>query len=338
VDSITQFVLGASIGEAVLGKKIGNKAILWGGLAGTIPDLDVLTGPFLDTVEKVSFHRSISHSIFLFIFLSPVLGYLISKLTRQKNTTFFEWSSLFFWGFLTHALLDCFTTWGTQLFWPHTERIAWKTIFVIDPVYTLPFILGLILIWKNKTDHKKRKRINIKILLFTSFYLTFTVGNKLYFNYKFEEIAKESVNQNEEILRIDTRPAPLQNILWTANVETKDNFYLFYHSYFDKSIQTPTIISKQHHLLIPYLKNKRVKKLIEICEGYYTIKKVNNRIVFNDLRFGQIKGWIDPESNFVFAYSIFHEDGEVKIEEIEKKYKDAGEIFSPLINRILGNF
>ena len=42
MDSLTQVVLGAAVGEAALGKKIGNRAIVWGGIAGTIPDLDVL--------------------------------------------------------------------------------------------------------------------------------------------------------------------------------------------------------------------------------------------------------------------------------------------------------
>ena len=38
MDSLTQIVLGASVAEATLGKKIGNKAILYGAIAGTIPD------------------------------------------------------------------------------------------------------------------------------------------------------------------------------------------------------------------------------------------------------------------------------------------------------------
>jgi len=42
MDSITQIVLGAAVGDAVLGKKIGNRAMVWGAIAGTIPDLDVL--------------------------------------------------------------------------------------------------------------------------------------------------------------------------------------------------------------------------------------------------------------------------------------------------------
>ncbi|MCB0468978.1 MAG: metal-dependent hydrolase, partial [Aequorivita sp.] len=49
MDSVTQIVLGAAVGEAVLGKKIGNKAMALGAIAGTIPDLDVLSSHFTDT-------------------------------------------------------------------------------------------------------------------------------------------------------------------------------------------------------------------------------------------------------------------------------------------------
>ncbi len=48
MDSLTQIVLGASVGEAVLGKKVGNKAILWGAIAGTLAlitaDAGLITG------------------------------------------------------------------------------------------------------------------------------------------------------------------------------------------------------------------------------------------------------------------------------------------------------
>ena len=66
MDSLTQVVLGAAVGEAVLGKKVGIKAAIVGAIAGTIPDLDVLASPWLDAVEKLMYHRSITHS-FLFL-------------------------------------------------------------------------------------------------------------------------------------------------------------------------------------------------------------------------------------------------------------------------------
>ena len=43
MDSLTQIVLGASVGEAALGRKVGNRAMVWGAIAGTIPDLDVIS-------------------------------------------------------------------------------------------------------------------------------------------------------------------------------------------------------------------------------------------------------------------------------------------------------
>ena len=47
MDSLTQAALGAAIGEAVLGKKIGRKAAILGAIGGTIPDLDVFIGRLL---------------------------------------------------------------------------------------------------------------------------------------------------------------------------------------------------------------------------------------------------------------------------------------------------
>jgi len=72
MDSLTQIVLGAACGEAVAGKKLGNRAMLWGAVGGTIPDLDVLAGLFTDEITATSFHRGFMHS-FLFAALAPWL-------------------------------------------------------------------------------------------------------------------------------------------------------------------------------------------------------------------------------------------------------------------------
>lgn len=127
------------MGEAVLGKKVGNKAMLYGAIAGTIPDLDALAGQFTDTITAVEIHRGFSHSIVFSLLAAPVLGFLISKLERKSPAGWMDWSLLMFWGLFTHPILDSFTTWGTQLFWPLDIRLAFKSVFVIDPLYTLPF-------------------------------------------------------------------------------------------------------------------------------------------------------------------------------------------------------
>ena len=40
MDSLSQIVLGAAVGEVVLGKRLGNRAMVWGAVAGTLPDMD----------------------------------------------------------------------------------------------------------------------------------------------------------------------------------------------------------------------------------------------------------------------------------------------------------
>src|SRR5699024_10508360 len=97
MDSFTQIVLGAAVGEAVLGKKVGNKAILYGAIAGTIPDLDTLVGFFTDTVTAIEFHRGFTHSIIFAVVFAPIFGRLISKIERKLDVSWKSWSWLMFW-------------------------------------------------------------------------------------------------------------------------------------------------------------------------------------------------------------------------------------------------
>ena len=85
MDSLTQIVLGGAVGEAVLGKKVGNKAVLWGAIGGTIPDLDTIPGQFMDTVSRLEVHRGFSHSIVFALLIAPLLGFVIHKLYQRKN-------------------------------------------------------------------------------------------------------------------------------------------------------------------------------------------------------------------------------------------------------------
>ena len=88
MDSLSQIVLGAAVGEAVLGKKIGNRALAIGAVAGTIPDLDIIANPFLSDMQALDFHRGISHSLF-FSVVAPLLfagiTYFFFKKGIHKN-------------------------------------------------------------------------------------------------------------------------------------------------------------------------------------------------------------------------------------------------------------
>ena len=282
MDSLTQIVLGASVAEATLGKKIGNKAILWGAIAGTIPDLDVIGRYFLDTVDELHFHRGFSHGIIFSLLFAPVLGWIISKIHKKENVSLKEWSTMAFLSLVTHPILDCFTTWGTQLFWPLDYRVAWHSVFVIDPFYTLPFMTLLIVAMFYNRKSKVRFRLNTVGLIVSTTFLLCTLINK---NIMTNSFTNEVTRQNIPIKSIEVRPAPLQNILWTANVETEDGYYIGYRSFLDNTNVIPfSYFEKNHNLLAPYLHIEKLKKLLFITKGWYTVTQIDSNNFMTNLK------------------------------------------------------
>lgn len=333
MDSLTQIVLGASVGEAVLGKKVGNKAMLYGAIAGTIPDLDVLSRNFVDTVTATEWHRGFSHSIFFAVLFAPIFGWLISKIERKSQATFKDWTKLMFWGLVTHPILDTFTTWGTQLFWPFDLRLAFQNIFVIDPLYTLPFLAFLILATQQKRTSPKRSYYNRMGLFVSSSYLLLTLILKGVAYRKFVDSLKD---QGIDYVAIDTRPAPLSTILWTANIDVGDAYLIGNYSFFDSQEIHFTSYPKNRQLLGQLSANDKVKRLAKIAEGWYTITEKSGMLYFNDLRFGLIS--LDPEeTRFTFSYKLIENENGLQVQETEKFNRDAKNLLSALWDRMWGN-
>ncbi|MDT0677976.1 metal-dependent hydrolase [Autumnicola musiva] len=334
MDSLTQIVLGASVGEVVLGKKVGNKAMLYGAIAGTIPDLDTFATYFTDTITAIEIHRGFSHSIIFSILFAPIFGWLISKIEKKSETNWKDWSKLMFWGLLTHPLLDAHTTWGTQLFWPLDMELAYKNIFVIDPLYTLPFLIFLILAMFQKKGTEKRRKLNYWGLRISTFYLlVITLMLKGYTLGKFTD-ALEAQGYNYK--EIETKPSPFNTILWTANVELKDKYLIGDYSIFDSQPIKFQEYPKNHYLLGDLKGDRNVQRLIDISNGWYTISKKNGNLYFNDLRFGTL----NPDSkdgSFVFSYELIKQNGSIDAREVEKGRGDAKKLLADLGDRILGN-
>lgn len=335
MDSLTQIVLGAAVGEAVLGKKVGNKAMLYGAIAGTIPDLDTFASAFTDTITAIEIHRGFTHSIVFSILFAPIFGWLISKIEKKSIATRQNWSWLMFWGLFTHPLLDSHTTWGTQLFWPLEVRLAYKNIFVIDPLYTLPFLVFLILAMRQERGTKKRRKLNNLGLLISSIYLlVITPALKLYTFNKFTDAMED---QDIAYYKIETKPSPLNAVLWSANVEVDDAYLIGNYSIFDTQPIEFVEHPKNQQLLGDWIEKRNVKRLIDISEGWYTISKRDGDIYFNDLRFGTLSPIPRADADFAFSYKLVEENGEIKAIETEKTRGDAKELLSQLGNRILGN-
>ena len=332
MDSLTQIVLGAAVGEVILGRKIGNKAILYGAIAGTIPDLDIFASYFTDEVNALAIHRGFTHSILFSVLFAPIFGWLVSRYEKHKSIK--DWSWLFFWGLFTHPILDAFTTWGTQLFWPLKLRLAFKTIFVIDPIYTLPFLVCLIIAMCYKRSSKKRQLFNTIGILLSTAYLIVTVILKNSALHTFKDALRI---QNITYEDIDTRPSPLNTIFWNANIKTKDAFLLANYSFFDSKPITFDRYPKNHDLLGDLIHHEKVQRMIAITEGWYTIIKKDGVLYFNDLRFGLLN--LEPQSqSFVFQYKIkVDANNTVTFVETKKEPKDGKKLMSELWERIKGN-
>ncbi|SFU17158.1 metal-dependent hydrolase [Pseudomonas marincola] len=231
MDSLTQVVLGAGIQGALLGRWQGRKALLYGGLLGTLPDMDVLID-YGDAVADMTYHRGFSHSLLVLSAVAIVLTLLIRRFAPNpgysgKRLLLTLWLVL-----ATHPLLDSFTSYGTQLFWPLTPTpTAWSSIFIIDPLYTLPLLAAMTLglIYGLKGRFAKAPAIALAI---STAYLASTVVGKNVAEYRVEaQLAKQGIHAEQ----IFSSPTPFNSLLWRVMVLDGDDYYEALSGWFDHS-------------------------------------------------------------------------------------------------------
>lgn len=313
MDSLTQIVLGAACGEAVLGKKIGNKALLFGAIGGTIPDLDVFIGRlfYANEIQIMAFHRGFMHSFLFAILGCFVFGWITFNLYNSRKrigtTTQNDWVQLFFWSIFTHPILDSFTPYGTQLFTPFSDyRVAFNTIAVADPAYTIPFLLCMIiLMFFNRKRSRRTWWLKAGIVV-SSVYMGFTVMNKIYMDSVFK---KSFEKQGIAFYRFSTQPTILNNMLWYGIAESDDQYYVSYYSLFDSKNYTSQIlpIPKTHHILD--MSDPNLRLLPWFSNGYYNLKMGKNKeeFIYTDLRYPMLNPK-DPNSS-VFNFTIYDNNG-----------------------------
>lgn len=332
MDSFTQVLLGIATVEVIAGRQLKNRTFLYGAILGTIPDLDVVIGMFMNPVDGVAIHRGLSHSLLFFVCISPILGWLIAKLERGK----ISWQraiTVAFFGLFTHVLLDAFTSWGTQILWPLPDRFALKTIFVIDPLYTIPLLISLIYVYRTKVDFLRQKYL-YRGLLISSSYLLITCGIKLFALNKFENALQ---NQSIKYTEIIVKPTAFNTILWNANVKTNDGYLLSDYSLLDTKEISFTLYKSDKEAGKQISNDTKFKRLVAISEGWHIVSRYNNRIYFNDLRFGLLND--NPaQPQFAFSYEfLLNDDGTFTVIEVPKAKRDGKLLMQKLWKRLQGN-
>jgi inner membrane protein len=220
MDPLTQGVLGASLSQSVSKKQHLVIAGVLGVLAGMAPDLDVLIRSQSDPLLFLEFHRQFTHSLFFIPIGSVLCALVLHPLIAKRCGLSFKQSWLYCaLGFSTHALLDACTTYGTQLFWPLTnERYAWNTVSVIDPLFTLPILLLLILATLKRIPWMARIAF-----LWALIYPTLGMIQRDRAETAGWQLAKERQHEPTQLV---AKPSFANILVWKVVYETKDSYYV----------------------------------------------------------------------------------------------------------------
>ena len=324
------------MGEAFAGRTVGKKAMLWGILAQSIPDIDFISSLWLNTADHLLAHRGFTHSILFTLLFSPLLAVLAERWHRPHNISYKRWLLFFASAMLVHIFLDAFNNYGVGWFEPFSHyRISFNIIYVADPFFSIAPAMAtivLLILHQKKSNRKFWWRFGLGI---SFLYLGYCVGNKIYINRKVKQLlAGQQINYS----RLLTTPAPLQNWLWFVVAANDSGYYTGYVSVFDNKKIIPFYFFPRNDSLLSLVKNNNdIKKLIRFSQQYYTIEKNADTILFNDLRFGQITGWQNPRERFAFYYYLQpHIDNTLVVQRGRfAKWNKA--VFQSFLRRIGGN-
>ncbi len=312
MDSLTQIVLGAAVGEAIAGRKMGAKAALWGAVGGTIPDLDVFLTRFYDVFQSALVHRGFSHSLLFALIVSPILAWIFFRLYR-KRYDFRTWYLLWGLAIVTHPMLDMFTNYGTQFLWPLPYRITFNSVFVIDPLYTLPFMICLLVALFTKREKRSRFRWNMAGIMWSCAYLVWGVVVKLFILSETPTYFSQSGLKTSNAM---VTPMPLTSCYWLLLTEDKQHYYVGYKSLFAEfdpdNIQ---VIEKNHELLqgIRWKGKDLTVQIRYLTNGYYALRQSNDTLYCYDLRFGTSKELTNGKIETpIMGYGMIVEKGVVQ--------------------------
>ncbi|ANN77385.1 metal-dependent hydrolase [Bordetella flabilis] len=281
MDTLTHIALGAGIQAALLGRSQGRKALLYGAVLATLPDLDVFV-PYPDPVSLMTYHRGFSHSVFVLTALAALLAWLIRK--RWPNAPYGA-GRLFMTMWLvliTHPLLDAMTTYGTQLFWPvPVAPVSVSSIFIIDPIFTLPLLVALL---ANLAWGERVRRLRAAALGFSAFYLVWTVVAKAIVE---DHVRTALSAQGVSAPALFSAPMPLNSLLWRVVAPGPgDTYYETVSSVFDAGAPEQLSQPMNRALRDALPPAPLLARLDWFTHGWLRYDAIDGNLVVTDLRMG----------------------------------------------------
>ncbi len=337
MDSLSHIVIGAAIGETLLGKKIGRWGMLLGAIAKSLPDFDLFYTGLTDPRAYICEHRAHTHSLFIEALYALPIAWLLVKLFKQKVS--FQRMLVFMlaclWG---HSLLDWCTNFGTQLLLPFTnENYSLNNLAIIDLLFTLPMLtLVLIAVFIGK-NAARRNKLAQAALMYCFVYLGFTFFNK----FRAEQIVQKSIQNNNIPASIHiTNPTMLNNILWYAVGSNDSTVFIGEFSLLYSQNPITWHSYPRNQQLMQQCKSKKDVAILRWFGDPYTIAQTNgDTLKIYAVKFGRTNMQeTELQKTFVFHYKLYQNNGAemMGMEEANEKNTNLKEGFVDLWERICG--
>ncbi len=294
MDSLSQFALGSALGVAVMGRRTAVwKAALWGGVAATLPDLDAFIDHG-DPISNMTLHRGDSHALFWLTLLAPALAGLAWRVHGRQAGHFRAWWLMFWLALVTHPLLDVMTVYGTQLARPFTDHpFGVGSIFIIDPLYTLPLVVGVIAALRLRSP--RGGRWNAAGLVLSTVYLgwSFVVQQHV------TKLAERTIAAQGIVAeRVLVTPTAFNTVLWRIVVMSPGGYHEGFHSLFDAD---PRIDFDRFDAGAAFYQalaeQPPVRRIAWFSHGFFGMSRRGDEVLISDLRMGQ-------EPTYIFSFIV----------------------------------
>lgn len=297
MDSLSQIVLGGAVAAAIAPPGHRRAALLAGAALGTLPDLDtfVLMALTDDPVARMTEHRSWSHSLFTL----PLAGTLIWWLYKRLGHGRVAQAPLRWWwaivlALVTHPMLDAFTVYGTQVWWPlSVPPSVWGGVFIIDPLYTVPLLIACAWAWWAR-QRSVAQRALLAGLALSSAYL----GWSLLAKYRVEQQARtDLVALGAAPHRLMAAAQPFNTLLWRVIAVGEGGYWVGERSLVaDQGPMQFVFHLSDDAALAANAALPAVQRLAWFNGGFMRARVEGERLVLSDLRMG-----MDPDYTFNFA-------------------------------------
>jgi inner membrane protein len=308
MDSLSQIVLGSALAAAIAPAGHRRAALLAGAALGTLPDLDALVIPLLtrDPVDLMTWHRSVSHSLFVLPVLATLIWWLFRRFgLRAGKGRVAEAPARWFWAIqlalVTHPVLDAFTVYGTQLWWPiPVSPTMWSSVFIIDPLYTLWLLVACVVAWVAR-ERLLAQRALVAALVLSSAYL----GWSLVAKHQVDRAADDALAAMglADAPRFSV-PMPFNTLLWRVVAMTPDGYVEGERSLVaDRGPMRFRAHASDVDAMRAVADVPAVQRLRWFNQGFMKARVVDGRVMVSDLRMG-----LEPD--YIFNFAVAERDGD----------------------------